>query len=201
MKKRLLGIVLIFIVEAMLVSCNLFCSCGCESGPPKQIDIISWNMQTVTDNYQQVDINTELPYNQVYKLLTIDKRNLVINERPSFSSSYNAVYACSPAPMKATQSFKSIRIISASEAAYLNSNDLIKIGDDITHRFLISFLFDNDFRPIDDFINQLIIYDEDRFRFRLKEKPFQTTTLKLDFSITMSDGKVFEFKNELLTIN
>lgn len=158
-------------------------------------------MQTVTDNYQQVDINTELPYNQVYKLLTIDKRNLVINERPSFSSSYNAVYACSPAPMKATQSFKSIRIISASEAAYLNSNDLIKIGDDITHRFLISFLFDNDFRPIDDFINQLIIYDEDRFRFRLKEKPFQTTTLKLDFSITMSDGKVFEFKNELLTIN
>jgi len=192
---------MIFIVETMLVSCNLFCPCGCDSGPAKQIDIEGWNIQTIANNYQQVDLFTDLPFDQVYKSLSIDRWKVVFNEGSAFNSGYNAAYACSPAPLKASQTFESFRVISASEIAYLDANDVIEIGEDITNRFLITFFFDNTFKPIDDFINQLVIYQEDSYRVKLKDKPFQSTTLKFDFIITMSDGKVFEFRNEQLTVN
>jgi hypothetical protein len=115
MKKRLLVLSMIFILETMLVSCNLFCPCGCDSGPPKQIDIESWNMQTIANDYQQVDVFTNLPYDQVY------------NEGALYSSGYNASYACSPAPLKASQTFESVRIISVGKTTYLDANDVIQI--------------------------------------------------------------------------
>lgn len=132
---------MIFIVETILVSCNFICPCGCDSGPPKQIDIESWNTQTIANNYQQVDVFTDLPYDQVYKSLSIDRWKAVFNEESAFNSGYNAVYACSPAPLKASQTFESVRIISASETAYLEANDVIEIGEDIYRSIFDNLLF------------------------------------------------------------
>jgi hypothetical protein len=201
MKKSLLVFLIFILVETIPVSCNFICPCGsCDSGPAKKIDIVSWQMQTVSDKYLGVDPDNPHLYDQVYKALNIDQRNLVFNEKSLGGSPFNSAYACSPAPLESIQTFANIQVKSVLETAYLNAADIIHAGDDITDRFVMTFLFDMNFIPVPEFINSLIIYDQDKYQFRLKEKPFQETNLKFDVLITMSDGKVFEFKNELLTV-
>ena len=197
----MLVFLLFILVETISVSCNLFCPCGCFSESPKQIDILSWQLVTVSDKYEELDPGTLHAYNQVVKVLFIDERNLVFNRELSNGLPYGSVYACSPAPIQAIQTIASIEIKSNSETAYLNATDIIKVGDPITDRFVMSLFFDKSLRPVHEFINSLVLYDQDKYQLRLKEKPFQETNLNFDVIITLSDGKVFELKNEMLLVN
>jgi len=201
MKKSLFIFLLVTLIEIISVSCTLFCPCGsCDSGPAKKIDIVSWQMQTISDKHLGVDPTTTYPFDKVFKALSTDQVKIVYNQETT-GSPFNIANACSPAPLQAIQTFTSIQIKSMTETAYLHTNDIIKEGDDITDRFAMTFLFDMNFKPIHEFINSMIIYDQDKYQLKLKERPFQKTNLKFDVIITLSDGKVFELKNEELTIN
>jgi len=202
MKKSLFVFLLIILIETIPVSCNLFCPCGnCDDGPAKKIEIVSWQMQTISNENLEVDPTNTYLYDQVYKALYIDQRNLVLNKEVSNGSPYSTVYACDPAPMQSIQTFASIQFKSITETTYSNAADIIKAGDDITERFVMTFLVDTNVKPFHEFINSLVIYDQDKYKFRLKEKPFQETNLAFDVIITLSDGKVFELKNEQLTVD
>ena len=201
MRRAVFALLIISITQLITIACDLFCTCGCGSGPPQQISILSWNVGTVSDSYKQVDPLTTQPYHQTFKTLRIGDRENAYLERGSWGNVFlSAAYACSPAPIKAIQTFTSIRIVSTSEITLVDANDLIKVGDDISDRFIMSHGYEINFKPIGEFIDQLIIYDNDLYRLRLKEKPDKETVLKFDIIITLSDGKLFELKDELLTL-
>ncbi len=197
MKRAFLLTAFILISESFLGSCSLICSCGCDSGPAKQLDIQSWKVSTVDGNLSATSSSTSKDFDKVFKWLSMDSWNLVRAEETK--SFYKAAYACSPAPLKAVQDFASIQIKSVVEVSYDNDTDLIKVGDDITSRFVMGMYY-GQFVSVNDFIKEHSIYNEDLYLLRLKSKPHQQTDLRFDIIITLSDGKVFELKNEQLVV-
>lgn len=202
MKKSISVLLFIFAIQIIITSCNIFCSCGCgKSGPIQKITIVSWRAATVAQPFTEVDPNAVLPHDQVYKLITIGDRtisNVFSDESGSFLA---AAYACSPAPLEASQTITSIRVTSQVEIAYKNATDIIEVGEDISDRFVMARPYETTLRSIDDFIDQLVIFDNDSYLLRLKEKPAQATILDFGINITLSDGSSFQLEDERLRVN
>jgi hypothetical protein len=201
MKKLLVILLLGFSLEVITVSCNLVCPCGCSSGPQRKIDIISWNMETLSSSWQTLDTTVFNLHDQIVKVLSIDEQSLVQNDdQHQVGSVMNFAVACSPAPLEAMQMITGIKIISRSNAALKNENDLISIGQDISDRFVMAHRFESNFKSLDTFVGGLKIYQEDRYQLRVNEKPYTETKLIFDVIISLSDGKVSELKGEVLKI-
>lgn len=204
MRKLLTVLFLILLIETVPVSCSFFCrdSCGCDPspGPQKQINIISWNIETVSESYQPLDTSFVYDFDKVFKSLQIDKRLIVSFKDSSIVGFSNVAYACSPAPLKAIQTIESIKIIAANQTAFKDANDIIQIGDNITNRFRMTYYFDANFQPIDTFVYQRLIYEEDKYTLKLMERPFQEVKMKFNIVITLSDGKVLELNDQRLRI-
>lgn len=198
MKKALFFIAFILIGESFLGSCMLICPCGCDSGPAKQMDILNWKVSTIDENFLVVDVGTTRAHDGVFKAIQIGDRNLVSSESES-NLLYKAAYGCSPAPLMAAQSFSKIQIISKVEVPYVSEEDIIKVGDDITDRFVVSNYFTG-FMAVNDFTKSTTIYDQDLYLFRLNVGPYQQTDLRFDIIITLSDGKISELKDEQLVV-
>jgi hypothetical protein len=109
-------------------------------------------------------------------------------ERLSYQS------ACSPAPLRTLQSIQSLRITALNRFTYLSDTDLVQPGDDITHRFVMSYLGGHSEMSMDQFVNQLIIYEDESYRIGLKNEPHQQSTLRFTVTIILSDGKVSELE-------
>jgi len=202
MKKLLIVLFLAFLLELISVSCTLICPCGCSSGPQKKLDIISWNMDTLSPTFQSLDTTVFNPHDQIVKILSINERALVLKDDQHYMGSFmNFAVACSPAPLEATQMISQIKIISRVNAALNSENDLISVGEDISDRFVMAHRFESNFQPLENFIDDLKIYDEDQFQIRISQKPFTETKLIFDVIIVLSDGKVSELKSEILKIN
>lgn len=204
MRKGLTVLFLILLIETVPVSCSFFCrdSCGCDPSPlpQKQIDIISWNIETVSENYQPLDTSFVYDFDKVYKSLRIDKRLIVSFEDKSVVGFSNVAYACSPMPPRAIQTIESIKIVATHQTAFKDANDIIQVGDNISNRFKMTYYFDANFQPIETFIYQRLIYDEDKYTLKLIERPFQEVKMKFNIVITLSDGKVLELNDQRLRV-
>lgn len=197
-QRTVIAFTLIFFIQGILLSCNLFCPCGCGSSPEKRIDILSWRMKTLSDLYQEADTTAVHTYNQVFKTLQVADRSIAIKDKSHGSSM--AAYACSPAPLRAVQSIQSLRITALNRFTYLSDTDLVQPGDDITNRFVMSYVGGYSEMPVDQFVNQLIIYEDEAYRIGLKNEPHRQTTLRFTVTINLSDGKVSELKDEILKV-
>ena len=201
MKKLLIVLLLSFSLEVIIVSCNLICPCGCSSGPQKKIDIISWNIETLSSAWQRLDTTVFNPHDQIVKIISIDELSLVQNDDQHQVGSILAfAEACSPAPLEALQMITEIKIISRVNAKLTSENDVISIGQDISDRFVMAHERESTFQLLDTFIDGLKIYQEDHYQLRVNEKPYTETKLIFDVIISLSDGKVSELKGELLKI-
>lgn len=201
MKKVIFILASIFAVQLVIVSCTLFCPCGCGgSKTPQKISILSWNVETVTQPNAVIDQSTPTPYDRAFKALSIGNIGVAYLRNESLGSTFSSAYACSPAPQEVAETFNTIQIISNTDIVLVGDNDVIKSGDDITNRFVIARPFETDFKPISEFIDELVIYEYDRYLLRLMDKPVQETILDFEIIIEMSNGKVFILENERLTV-
>lgn len=197
-----LGVVLLlyFLLEAVSVSCSLICPCGCDTGStPKRMDIQSWSVYTAGHNFEMLDTTKVYDYNKVLKIIQVDER-LYVSTQESVGNMISTAYACSPAPVESIQKIESIQLISRNEIALTSETDLIPVGTDLNPRFVMTFHGASNPEPINTFIQDLIIYDDDRYELQLNQKPFDETTLKFDLIITMSDGKVTELRNQVMKV-
>lgn len=163
------------------------------------MDIQSWNVYTAGHNFEMLDTTKVYDYNKILKVIQVDER-FYVSSQESVGRMMSTAYACSPAPVESIQKIESIQLISLNEIALTSETDVIPIGTDLNSRFVMTFHGSSNPEPIDTFIQDLIIYDEDRYELQLNQKPFDETTLKFDLIITMTDGKVTELKNQIMKV-
>lgn len=206
--KRVALVSLILILTGVVpLSCNLFClnSGGCCGDfNVKDFNILAFGVTTVDEHYVKTDTINFKSFDKVKKEIAIKEMEFVALDQtsPSRTLFVQTANACSPPLSMAIQNFKHINIVSRVNASIANSADLILDGQDITDRFLMGRKYSAHNLPIDTFITESgIIYEGDSFIFTFQLKPFQPTVLRFDVVITMTDGQVFEFKNEVLKIN
>ena len=202
MKKLFTILLLLIAVELIPVSCSILCPCGCEpSSGVKNFDILSFGVETTSMNHVNLDTSAFHLFDDVVKVLFVKDKMYLSHNSESFGSGLfiTGAYACSPEPISSIQKITDINIISHVTTALNDENDLINKGDDLSTRFVVAGNWSNDFRPINLFVGNSI-YEEERFRIKLNQKPFKETKLVFDIVITLSDGKKFELKNEILKV-
>lgn len=120
--------------------------------------------------------------------------------RPSFSL-FPEAYACTPA-IYPYHSIERIDILSTSKTTYLHQKDTLFIGDTLSSRFLFKNDYETTFLDHDEFYRQTAsdLTRREAFDVRLKDKPYQSTSVKFDIVIKTSDGTVFKVPTDGLNV-
>lgn len=200
-KNNLAIFFILLFVGVIPVGCDLFCldDCGCGNTVVRDFSIMGLGLQTTSDTGTPLDTSVVYPYQEIFKLIAIADWQVVRAESPSALTFLNTAYACSPRDPQAVQGFQSIKIEALNSFTLNSANDEIKAGDDVTNRFGMSYFSTGTFVDVDLFIQEMRnIYLYDMFTIRLKEKPFQQVSMKLKFTIEMTDGSIYTFDEEIL---
>lgn len=201
MKKFVAYFALTFLLQGMTISCGLICPCGCDFGsdPPKRINIQGWNSFLTAPNFQILDTAQVHDYDKSFPIIEVGNFNIVeFKTTPGLPG--HVAYACSPAPLEAVQTFQQIQFIARNQFTLDSGTDVIQPGADFSSRFWMTHMGSTHLESIPAFIAGLMIYDQDRFEFRLQKKPHSETVIKYDLILTMTDGNVFELKNQNLKV-
>jgi len=189
------------------MSCDIGClysSCGCgaKSGEPK-FEILGLGLLTTSSIQESVDTSKTYSYAEIFKTIIITNRGLISSKTNSQGSWFvNGAVACSPAPARAIQSFLKIEFISLVDVTLDDANDFISKGKDITGRFVMAHSGSSDLQPIATFLLEpKAIYEGDTYSIRLLRKPFKETRIKFRVDVTMTDGKIFSFVNQIFNVS
>lgn len=204
MKRYLTTFFICLLTGIVPVSCDLFClnNCGCGS-TVRDISITDLDLKTIGSAGTNLDTSATYSYDQIFKLIYIANWQVVKTDTPPPALHFmSTAYACSPRDQKAIQKIQSLKIKARNAFALNTANDEIKAGDDITNRFGMSYYTSGTFIDINFFIEDMRdIYAYDMYSLRLKERPFQQVSMKLEFIIEMTDGMIYTFDEEIMKAN
>ncbi len=212
MQKIISLLFLIFFSGLFPVSCKRCDSAGCECddfGKPYNFYVTSFGVKTVDPVTQELSDSVSFyPADRTAKMIYVEetKQVAVAAGRKAVMASFfliNAAYACSPIEPNALHDLTSIKIISNTEVSYESENDIIKKGENISNRFLINRLYSggNGFVNPDEFLrNKVSLFSHDQFFLKPGASPYKPVTLNFDIILTLSDGAVFELKDQVLNI-
>lgn len=198
--KKIIATALILIFSGVIpVSC--ICDCGCGDSEVKNFNITALGIKTTNLSNTEIDTSGFYFFDNIFKTFYIAEREFVsmgnvLKANYLFTSNASA---CSPKQPLALQDFSNIKITSLSNITLDDANDLITSGQDITNRFVMTFSIGDHFQPIETFIqnNHALTFSE-TVRIRLSKKPYQETKIVLRIVATMTDGRLFEFDNQVL---
>jgi hypothetical protein len=184
-------------------SCCLITSCGCGNVSPK--DFYITGIELVSVNSANVEVDTSLYYahTDLFKVIRISEtQTIALNTNFSTFSLFSVALACSPAPSVALNPIEDIKIVAVNSFLLESDSDVISIDQDISDRFEIGYVWDNSFSSINNFLTNDISYigKQDQYRIRPAAKPFQETNMRLDISILLTDGTLFEYKSEIMNV-
>lgn len=176
-------------------------SCG-KSKPSKnnvtKFKIEEFGISTITLD-KSLDTNIYTSIDSIYKKVYILKKTYLTQTKPFHFSFSNSLYACSPPILFSTNIFSEIEIKSKSN--FIDGNDSVILGENITSKFKIKGTYSN-FIEIKDFIKEKNSLNEDSKQyFKAKIKPHENLDLIFDLIITLSDGTKQIFSNQLLKIS
>lgn len=180
------------------VSCEMFCkdSCGCSPmAPVRDFQIKAMYLQTVSlDNQEYVEDKYYEP-NILVKALRVEEFDYVSEATYHFNGNWftSVAMACDPVPPQSVQYVESVTIIAEKDFYYIDHS--IEAGTDISDLFLINgghlhFLAT---------MKKTLFLGEHLF-IRLKESPFQPTTVQFSLEVVLSDQSVHKFENEVLKV-
>ena len=141
-------------------SCCLMTSCGCgDSISPKDFHIIGIELISINSSNAEVDTSRYHLHEDLYKAIQISETQTVaLNTNfPTFSL-FSAAIACSPTPSIALNPIEDIRFVAANSFLLDSELDVISIGQDISDRFEIGYIWDNSFSYINNFLSNDISY-------------------------------------------
>lgn len=204
MKKILIILTSFFFLTVLFLSCEITPEddplCG---GGASEFEILSMGLNTIDSSGMLVNSDQFYWYNVVSKSIFISETRTLgqlpfEQERNGFIPS---AYACSPIFI-ASQKVSSISIIAKNEFQFRVGEESAAIGAEINDYFRVASSFDGRIRSIENFIQAEgdIYLGEIVFELFLVERPFQPTTFIFDIIVTLDDGKVFTFEDEVLKI-
>ncbi|XOV91369.1 MAG: hypothetical protein ACFHWX_14265 [Bacteroidota bacterium] len=193
--KRLLSLVIFLflmgIIPFTLIHCNN------ERG---EISITDIEIKTANANFEDLDTSITYPYQQIFKVIEFSEWEVISN---LFNRDFLVCpsFATSPAPPIIMQEFESITIKALNSFTLDDPNETILPGQDITDRFIIGQYVEIDFTSIEEFIETNKIFDQfDRYLLQIANPPISETNMIFKVTITMTDGEIYEFENEILNI-
>lgn len=202
--KRILFLVLIpFFLGLVPIGC--IDDCG-GSGGPSSFEITKWGISTVEiESVSEVDTSTafHFPVDSIAKKVFIKEQKFISSKaQPSRFSFYNTAFACDPIPPQSIHSIKSIKILSRKNLTYLNENDTVEPGENISNRFrIIGGYYSDGEMNLEKFISENFKpFSGDFFLLKAADSPYQPVTLNFDVIITMTDNTVFELKDQIMKV-
>lgn len=207
-KKTLLTLAIFSGMALLPLSCNIvdpFCnsSCGCGSTPTVTDFLIQdFEIQTLQSNGNEADSESFYPFDQLSKVFTLGEVEYLALETSSSSNGIPGLaFACSIAPPKSANKLKNIQIFNTEEVM-LESGDVLKVGDNISHLFGLNYYHNQGLESIADFIeNGVEIYLDDSFKLQFQNDPKKELKLSFSIQIQLDGGQEFNYQNEVLRIN
>ncbi len=179
-------------------------ACECESNTPvANFDITKFGLQTLNPE-TQVALDTSQVYDvdSISKALVIDTYDRVFSSNFNISMFIPHAYACSPIGPHVLQDIQSFEIISKTTFTTALNTDTTFSGEDITKFFVGRKSYDNGaYETVEQSRNLYRLwYPDEKFIVKLKPIVMNPMTLKFDVIVTLTDGQVFEFKDEILKV-
>lgn len=180
-------------------------SCDCQGPPPNSPDFeitemdsellsISPQKPVDTSGFQDAE-------NLAMSIMVTGKKDVAAHVKPRSQLFQNSAYACSPKQGRSIQFIQNVEIMAANNVIFASPNDSIKKGESITDRFGFASYLPNNFEPLLDVVKEEIKLNfAGSFYIGLNSAPIQPTTLMVNVEVTLSDGKVFTFENEILKV-
>lgn len=187
------------------ISCDMICkdSCGCgKTTAPSSFQILSFEVLTLDKDRNEVNPSEFFPYNEIVKAISIKESEILAKIEPpiTFSTIPGIAFACSPLPPLANKRISSIQIIN-TELAMLNDGEILEIGDDLTTRFGINYLYNTGAMSIAEFFQEKKpVYYGDFFKLSWLNAPERELMLDFSIRIIMEDGTEFSMNHEKLSI-
>jgi len=200
--KRLLTLSLFIIFMGFVpISCGCFTSCGCNGGGGGgDFEISQLNIFMSDIDGQRVTGVETYGHDSVFFVLTLNENSIAKLENKQTGSFFsNMAYACDPLPPSARQQYASITINTVNSTKLINENDILEAGQDISARFMGAYYLSDFFQFIST-MQHGALYSDTKLYIRLAEKPYQPVDLLLDITVTMTDGDVYEFKNQIVRV-
>lgn len=204
MKKILIILTSFFLLTLGFLACEMTPEdeplCG---GGASEFEILSMQVNTVDSS--QILVNSEqfYWYNNVSKSIFISETKAIgqLQLEQENNGLIPVAYACSYIAL-ASQKILDISIIAKNEFQFRAGEESVAIGEEINDYFRVASSFDGRIRSIENFIQSApeIYLDEAIFELFFVERPFQPTIFVFYIIITLDDGKVFTFENEVLKI-
>ena len=184
-------------------SCCLLSSCGCGDISPTNFYITGIDLKSTNSSNVELDTSLYYVHTDLFKEIQISEvQTVAFNTNFSTFSLFSVALACSPAPSVALNPIEDIKFVAANSFQLESDLDVVTIGQDISDKFEISYIWDNSFTSINTFFSSDISYitEYDQYKIRLSVKPFQETNMMLNISILLSDGTLFEYKHEIMNV-
>ncbi len=179
-------------------------TCECESNTPvANFDITKLGLQTLNpETLVALDTSQVYDVDSISKALTIDTYDRVFSSNSSLDVFTLQAYACSPVGSHVLQDIQSFEIISRTTFTNALSTDTTFSGDDITKLFTGRKSYNHDAYQTIEYSRNLyrLWYPDEKFIVKLKPIIINPLTLKFDVKVTLTDGQVFEFKDEILKV-
>lgn len=180
--------------------------CGCGDGPKiSQFEIKDMGLRPIeTDDHTDIDTAQYYHVSKIAIAVSItDQRNIALQSPKSTFSFTSSAYACSPIGPRSNQFIENVIITAANTVTYKAQTVLIKKGDTITDLFIFDLYSPHpaNSESLEEFLSSKPTLDGyGSFYFRLNPAPYQPTTLVIDVEVTLSDGQIFKFEDEILKV-
>jgi hypothetical protein len=208
MKKALLVLLFLGVLNPFLAGCCLNDSCGCGSFDEQTYRIN--DLGVTTQLYSGSEFDNTLYYSNVelIKLVEVVDYERISQMTPTSHAYLTPMaYACEPPPPIISNEVVSVVITAMEDFTYLTESDLKRNGENITDMFEVAAAYSNDFFDIDQYFggpNDFRYYypgDTGWFQLRLKDAPFQETCVKVNIILVLEDGSMYEFVGEELKVS
>ena len=205
--KKFLGTCFIYIFMMVVpFSCNtdVFCnnSCGCDPLPPaRNFEVKSFSTKNLNTSGQEITTDDFLPYNQVYKQISINGYEFLSFQENEAKGSFPGVaYACSIAPPSSEYRILGMNIYNLKEVT-LGDGTVLKVGDLLNDYFEINSYFDNTSSKIEDFFMEpRPLYLTESFRLFFMKNPEKETIIEFSIQFSFEKNKQVSINNTVLKI-
>lgn len=178
--------------------------CGCNPVfETEDFSVAEVSIETLfrSDNNQPIEPNRFYLNQTLFKAFYVSAlRPLAnINNHSSFYFFSSPSFACDTPYSFAVETLRAIRIINRTKVA-INEELTLESGQILNDHFILTLNFQNEY-SISDFLSTNHRFQiGERLNLKFIRTPLQDSEIRFDLEIELTDGRTFEFRNEVMRI-